>query len=71
MDNFFDALNVRNMSEGRRKHKSFIKPYRNIDDPGFYWLQNLFLKYPSKWKERVSEERLGQLTLNAKDRMLI
>ena len=47
MDNFFDPLNVRNTSEGDRKHKNFLKPYRNIDDPRFDWLQNVFLKYLS------------------------
>ena len=42
---FCDALNVRNKSEGDRKHKNFLKPYRNIDDPGFDWLQNGFKIY--------------------------
>ena len=49
-DNFFDALNVRSTSEGDRKRKNFLKPYRNIDDPRFDWLQNVFLKYLSDWK---------------------
>ena len=70
MDNFYDALNVRNTSKGDRKCKSFLKPYRNIDDPRFDWLQNVFLKYLSDWKENI-EERPGQFTLNAKDRMFI
>ena len=47
MDNFFDALNVRNTSEGDRKLKNFLKPYRNNDDPRFDWFQNVFLKYLS------------------------
>ena len=58
MDNFFDALNVRNTSEGHRKRKNFLKPYRNIDDPRFDWLQNLFLKYLSDCK-KSTEERPG------------
>ena len=70
MDNFFDALNMRNTSEGDRKRKNFLKPYQNIDDPRFYWLQNVFLKYLSDWKESI-EERPGQFTLNAKDLMFI
>ena len=70
MDNFFDALNMRNTSEGDRKRKNFLKPYRNIDDPRFDWLQNVFLKYLSDWKESI-EERPGQFTLNAKDGMFI
>ena len=65
MDNFFDALSVRNTSEGDRKRKDFIKLYRNIDDPRFDWLQNEFLKYLSDWKESI-EERPVQFTLNAK-----
>ena len=70
MDNFFDALNMRNTSEGDRKRKNFLKPYRNIDDPRFGWLQNVFLKYISDWKESI-EERPDQFTLNAKDGMFI
>ena len=58
MDNFFDALNVRNTSEGDRKRKNFLKPYRNIDAPRFDWLQNLFLKYLSDCK-KSTEERPG------------
>ena len=61
---------MRNTSERDRKRKNFLKLYRNIDDPRFDWLQNLFLKYLSVWKESI-EERLGQFTLNAKDRMFI
>ena len=30
--NFFDALNVRNTSEGDPKRKNFLKPYWDIDD---------------------------------------
>ena len=70
MDNFFDALNMRNTSEGDRKRKNFLKPYRNIDDPRFDWLQSVFLKYLSDWKESI-EERPGQFTLNTKDGMFI
>ena len=69
-DNFFDALNVRSMSEGDQKHKNIPMPYRNIDDPRFDWFQNVFLKYLSDWRESI-EERSGQFTLNAKDCMFI
>ena len=70
MDNFFDALNVRNTSEGDQKRKNFLKPYRYIDDPRFDWLQNVFLKHLSDWKGSI-EERQGQFTVNAKDHMFI
>ena len=59
MDNFFDALNVRNKSEGDRKRKKFLKPYWNIDDPRLDSLRNVVLKYLSDWKERI-KERPGQ-----------
>ena len=70
IDNFFDALNVKDTSSGDQKRKNSLKPYRNIDDPRFNWLQNVFLKYLSDWKESIGE-RPGQFTLNAKDRMFI
>ena len=70
MDHFFDALNVGNTSERDRKRKVFLKPYRNIDDQRFDWLQNVFLKYLSDWRESI-EEQPGQFTLNAKDLMFI
>ena len=70
VDNFFDPLNVTNTSEGDQKRKNFLKPYRNIDHPRFDWLENVFLKYLSDWKESI-ETRPGQLILNAKDRMII
>ena len=68
--NFFDALNVRNTSEGDPKRKNFLKPYWDIDDSRFDWLQNVFLRYESDWKESI-EEWKSQLTLNAKDCMFI
>ena len=68
MDNFFDVLKERNTPEGDKTRKLFLKPYRNIVDSRFYWLQNVFLKYLSGWKESI-EDRLGQFTLNAQDRM--
>ena len=58
MNNFSDALNVRNTPEGNRKRKNFLKPYQNIDDPRFDWLQNVFLKCLSDWKESI-EQRPG------------
>ena len=55
MDNFSNALNVRNTSEGDPKQKNFLKPYWDIDDSKFDWLQNVFLRYESDWKERIEE----------------
>ena len=61
VDNFFDALNLRNTSEGDQKRKNFLKPYRNIDDPRFDWLQNLFLKYLSDYKKALTSDRVNLL----------
>ena len=43
MDNFFDIMNIRNESEGVKKRKPFLNPFRNINDERFLWLQNEFL----------------------------
>ena len=56
IDNFFDALNVRNTSEGDKNRKKFLKPYRNTDDPRFDWLQNVFLKYLERKKALKSNQ---------------
>ena len=38
MDRFFDCLNVRNTTKHVLKRKLFLKPYSDIDDSRFTWL---------------------------------
>ena len=52
MDNFFDALNVRNTSEGDRKRKQSFKPYRNIDDSRSDLLHNVFFEISIKLERK-------------------
>ena len=46
MDKFFDCLNVRNTEEHKIKLKSFLRPYSNVNDVSFVWLDGFF----STWK---------------------
>lgn len=56
-DSFFDCLNVRNLEEHSRKRKPFLKPYKDQDDERFQWMQEVFLKYFSDWKENIEEQK--------------
>ena len=38
IDSFFDCLNVRSITEWRRKIKPFLEPYVNQNDAKFTWL---------------------------------
>ena len=38
MDRFFDCLNVRNTEEHKVKLKEFLKPYKDVNDARFAWL---------------------------------
>ena len=53
MDKFFDIMNIRNESEGVKKRKPFLNPFRNINDERFLWLQNEFLVYLENWKSSL------------------
>ena len=70
MDKFFDCANTRNQTEGIRKRKDFLQPYRSPDDIRFDWLKNTFLGYFNNWRENI-ENRDGNFTRNARDRMFI
>ena len=72
MDRFFDCCNVRNTKEGEYKRKEFLKPYANIDDERFHWLENIFLKYFPDWKENI-QIRPGNfnIIINAKSKMFL
>ena len=39
-DKFFDCLNTRNASEGKKKRKQDLEPYRRADDRRFEVLLN-------------------------------
>ena len=65
MDMFFDCLNVRNQHEGNtHTKKEYLKPYREIDDARFIWLENEFLPYLANWKENT-ENKPGNVSQNA------
>lgn len=38
VDNFFDCLNVRSLTESQKKRKPFLAPYRSIDDERYIYL---------------------------------
>ena len=60
-------LYVRNVTEGNKKRKPDLKPYSDVDDERFSWLDE-FLDYFALWKESI-EELPGNYTRNAKSNM--
>ena len=38
VDNIFDCLNVRSLTESQKKRKPFLAPYRSIDDERYIYL---------------------------------
>ncbi|XP_065894011.1 uncharacterized protein [Dysidea avara] len=68
-DKFFDCLNVRNMSSGRKEKNLFKSPYRKAGDFRVEWLKDVFLKYLDDWEKAV-QERPG-FSAEEKNTMLI
>jgi len=68
-DGFFDCCNVRNQLEGKKKRKTFLEPYRDVNDSRFVWLKNVFLEYFTTWKELISNR--ADLTPKEKEKMFI
>ena len=51
MNDFFDCINVRSLTEHVRKINHFIKPYNSRDDERFTWLKDVFLQYLENWRK--------------------
>ena len=69
LDQFFDCMNVRNTSEHHLKAKPFLKPYSDLNDERFQWLES-FLEYLRQWKESVSH-RAGNFSQTARNNMFL
>ena len=70
MDKFFDILNVRNETEGVRKRKIFLNPFRSIDDERFSWLENEFLCFLENWKTSI-DNRTGNFGRVERNKMFL
>ena len=69
MDKFFECLNVRNTEEHKIKLKSFLRPYSNVNDVSFVWLDE-FLQYLENWK-RSTLEREGNFSQRDRKAMFL
>ena len=69
MDKFFECLNVRNTEEHKIKLKSFLRPYSNVNDVSFVWLDE-FLQYLENWK-RSTLEREGNFSQRDRKTMFL
>ncbi|XP_070545584.1 uncharacterized protein [Ptychodera flava] len=67
---FFDCLNVRSINECTRTGNPDVRPYTDVNDPRFEWLQNDFLQYFAEWKEQV-DNRQGVFTRKEKGQMML
>ena len=69
MDKLFDCLNVRNTEEHKIKLKSFLRPYSNVNDVSFVWLDE-FLQYLEN-RKRSTLEREGNYSQRDRKAMLL
>ena len=69
MDKFFDCLNVRNTEEHKINLKSFLRPYRNVNDVRFAWLDE-FLQHLENWKTSTPE-RVGNFSQRDREAMFL
>ena len=57
IDKFFDLCNVRSLTEGYHKIKPFLKPYKDINDERFRFIQDEFFVYLNRWKDAVKNRK--------------
>ena len=70
IDQYFDCINVRSVSEHIGKRKDKVARYADIDDEQFDWLFNKFLNYFDTWRLSI-ENRGNKFSLNAQNKMFI
>ncbi|KXJ22182.1 hypothetical protein AC249_AIPGENE4182 [Exaiptasia diaphana] len=54
VDQFFDCLNVRSLTEHQRERQPFLAPYTSAQDRRFQFLME-FLDYLQSWKEKCTK----------------
>ena len=55
IDKFFDCLNVSNKHEYKTKKKEFLKPYEDLNNPRFAFIDlHLISWYFSEWKSSIN-----------------
>ena len=70
MDKFFDILNIRNETEGHKKRKPSLEPFRHLNDERFFWLKDDFLPYFENWKKSI-EQRKGNFGKTDRNKMFL
>ena len=83
-DKFFDCVNVRTLSEGIKKKKPNLMPYRSSSDERLkvcffvclsfiflWWLKEEFLDYFVEWETSVNERMDGKFTKAEKAKMML
>uniref|UniRef100_A0A1X7TLV3 Uncharacterized protein n=1 Tax=Amphimedon queenslandica TaxID=400682 RepID=A0A1X7TLV3_AMPQE len=68
-DKLFDCLNIRDDTQWCQKEKPDLKPYREIDDDRFEWLEETFLGYLNEWKASVISRT--DLSKDAQSKLLL
>ncbi|CAH1263937.1 THAP9 [Branchiostoma lanceolatum] len=69
MDRFFDCLNVKSARQGDRTRKDDLKPYRDVEDARFTWLEKEFLGYLHRWEQQA--QQTPGVTKDVKNRMCL
>lgn len=69
MDQFFDCLNVRCLTEATQKRKPNLAPYRDVQDTRFDFLEE-FLGFLLSWKDSV-QRRPGDISQTERNKMFL
>ena len=69
MYRFLNCLDVRNAEEDKVKSKNFLKPYNNVNDARFAWLDE-FLEHLALWKQSTLQ-RQGNFHQHDSDDMFL
>ena len=67
--NLFDCLNVSNSHDYKTKKKEFLKPYEDLNNTRFAFIEDFFV-YLSEWKSSINL-RPGKVTDEQKSAMFL
>ena len=70
MDQFFDCLNVRSLTDWEHKRKELLRPYTTVNDIRFKWLRDEFLKFFENWLDSINL-REGEYTVDQRSKIFL
>ncbi|XP_071508744.1 uncharacterized protein [Diadema antillarum] len=68
INTFFDCMNVSQVNSGKRRRNAALRPYTDVSDWRFTWLEEDFLSFLEEWE---TESQLKWLTDDDKDKFCL